>query len=102
LQLALKEEEKIRTRKGYRTSPATLRRLAASPMIFELDSERGGDWDRFEIRKIGFKAQGELSAEDKQALGQIAKAKASREEVQYLRVIQKDERLRRVILKLGS
>jgi len=63
LQLTLKEEEKIRTRKGYRTSPATLRRLAASPMIFELDNERRGDWDRFQIRKIGFKAQGGLSAE---------------------------------------
>ena len=102
LQLALNEEEKIRTRKGYRTSPATLRRLAASPMIFELDSERSGDWDRFEIRKIGFKAQGELSAEEKQALAQIAKTKTSREEVQYLRSIQSDEKLRSVILRLGS
>lgn len=102
LQLALKEEEKIRTRKGYRTRPATLRRLAASPMIFELDSERRGDWDRFQIRKIGFRAQRGFSAEEKQALGQIAKAKESREEVQYLGLTQKDERLRSVILKLGS
>jgi hypothetical protein len=102
LKLTLKEEEKIRTRQGYRTSAATLRRLAASPMIFELDNERRGDWDRFQIRKIGFKAQRGLSAEEKQALGQIAKAKASREEVQYLRLIQRDEKLRSVILKLGS
>jgi hypothetical protein len=102
LQLTLKEEEKIRTRKGYRTSPATLRRLAASPMIFELDSERRGDWDRFQIRNIGFKAQRGLSAEEKQALAQIAKAKASREEVQYLRLMQRDERLRSVIIRLGS
>ena len=102
LQLALKEEEKIKTRKGYRTSAATLRKLAASPMIFELDNERRGDWDHFQIRKIGFKAQHGLSAEEKQALAQIAKAKASREEVQYLRVIQKDEKLRSVIIKLGS
>ncbi len=102
LQLALKEEEKIRTRKGYRTSPATLRKLAASPMIFELDSERRGDWDRFQIRQIGFKAQRGLSTEEKQALAQIAKAKTSREEVQYLRLMQRDQRLRSVIIQLGA
>lgn len=102
LELALREEEKIKTRKGYRTSAATLRRLAASPMIFELDSERRGDWDHFQIRNIGFKAQRGLSAEEKQALAQITKAKASREEVQYLRLMQKDEKLRRMIIKLGS
>ena len=102
LELALREEEKIKTRKGYRTSAATLRRLAAGPMIFELDSERRGDWDHFQIRKIGFKVQRGLSAEEKQALAQISKAKASHEEVQSLRLLQKDEKLRRVIIKLGS
>ena len=102
LQLALKEEEKIRTRKGYRTPPAILRKLAQSPMIFELDGERVGDWDRFQIRKIGFRAQHGLSAEEKQALEQIYKAKASREEVKYLRWLQRDERLRSMIIKLGS
>jgi hypothetical protein len=77
LQLALKEEEKIRKRKGYRTSPATLRKLARSPMIFELDEWRKGDWDQFQIRKIGFKAQ-------KQSLGRL------------------DEKSRREIIKLGT
>ena len=57
LELALKEEEKIRKRKGYRTSAATLRKLARSPMIFELDETRIGDWDHFQLRKIGFKVQ---------------------------------------------
>ena len=33
-------------------------------MIFEMDSERRGDWDHFQIRKIGFKAQRGLSAEE--------------------------------------
>ena len=77
LQLALKEEEKIRTRKGYRTSPATLRKLARSPMIFELDEKRIGDWDNFQIRKIGFKAQ-------QHSLGRL------------------DEKSRREIITLGS
>jgi hypothetical protein len=73
----LKEEEKLRTRKGYRTSPSTLRKLARSPMIFELDEKRSGDWDNFQLRKIGFKAQ-------KQALGRL------------------DEKSRREIIKLGT
>jgi len=81
LKLALKEEEKLRTRKGYRTSAATLRKLARSPMIFELDEKRIGDWDRFQVRKIGFKALRGLSAEDQQGL---------------------DEKSRSVIIKLGS
>jgi hypothetical protein len=77
LQLALKEEERIRTRKGYRTSRTTLRKLARSPMIFELDEKRSGDWDNFQIRKIGFKAQS-------QELGPL------------------DQKSRREIIKLGS
>ena len=81
LKLALKEEEKLRTRKGYRTSAATLRKLARSPMIFELDEKRIGDWDRFQLRKIGFKMQRGLSAEEKRGL---------------------DEKSRSVIIKLGS
>jgi hypothetical protein len=89
LQLALKEEEKIRTRKGYRTSAATLRKLARSPMIFELDEQRKGDWDRFQIRKIGLKALRGLSEEEQQALAEFVKGS-------------RDEKLRRVLIKLGS
>jgi hypothetical protein len=81
LQLALKEEEKIRTRNGYRTSAATLRKLARSPMIFELDESRAGDWDQFQLRKLGFRALHGLSDEEKKGL---------------------EQRVRSVILKLGS
>jgi len=100
LQLALREEEKIRTRKGYRTPAAMLRKLAASPMIFELDASRRGDWDRFQIRKIGFKAQqaNVLSLIPER----IRNAKTSGEEVRYLKLMQRDEKLRKTILKLGS
>jgi hypothetical protein len=100
LRLTLKEEEKLKTRKGYRTSAATLRKLAASPMIFELDDKRRGDWDRFQVRKIGFKAQREsvlsLIPEG------IRRAKTGVEEVTYLRLMQRDEKLRRAIIALGS
>src|SRR6185503_15570964 len=54
--LVLQEEAKIVSRKNYRTGAKTLRRLAESPMIFELESAdnvTSGDWDRFSVRKIG-------------------------------------------------
>ena len=57
LKLTEAEEEKIARRKGYRSSPATLRRLAAGPMILELDERYVGDWDSFAIRHIGFAVQ---------------------------------------------
>lgn len=55
--LARREEEKINSKRNYRTSATTLRRLAKAPMIFELDKNRRGDWDRFQIRKLGFAVQ---------------------------------------------
>ena len=121
LQLTLKEEEKIRTREGYRTPAATLRKLAASPMIFELNSERRGDWDRFQVRRIGLKAQNaprrgsefesvlsmipdlrQWSIEDKERLKKVINAKRGVEEVPYLKLMQRHEKLRRAIIKLGS
>ena len=69
-------------------------------MIFELDEERRGDWDRFQVRRIGFKAQ-----RDKNVLSiirNITQAKLGPEEVTCLRRMQKDEKLRRAIIKLGS
>ena len=55
--LMVREEAKLASRRGYRTSPATLRKLAAGPMIFELDQTRTGDWDRFHLRNIGMAVQ---------------------------------------------
>ena len=55
------EEAKVTSREGYRTSARTLRRLAQAPMIFE--SEMNTDWDRFQIRNIGFAIQGLMSRE---------------------------------------
>jgi hypothetical protein len=51
------EEAKIQSRKNYRTSASVLRRLAAAPMILELDESRIGDWDHFQLRDIGFALQ---------------------------------------------
>lgn len=57
LTLVQREEQRIATRKGYRTSAQTLRKLAAGSMIFELDQARSGDWDGFQVRKIGLRVQ---------------------------------------------
>jgi len=105
LRLVEKEEEKIASRAAYRTSARSLRRLAQSPMIFELDEKRAGDWDRFELRKLGFRLQQrklgsvlELVPE----LKQVAHAKNAAEETTYLKQMRRHERLRATLIRLGS
>jgi hypothetical protein len=134
LQLALREERKLAERKGYRTPASTLRKLAQSPMILQLDETQSGDWDRFQVRKIGLRLQrlmakefagdagrmrrksvndfslvlllipdlNRWSAEEKRDVSRIVRAKSATEEVTYLKLLQKHERLRREIIKLGS
>jgi hypothetical protein len=57
LELARAEESKMSRRPSHRTSKAVLRRLANSPMIFELAGSEVGDWDRFQVRNIGLAVQ---------------------------------------------
>ena len=115
LELVQKEEQKITSRSGYRTTARTLRRLAESPMIFGLNNQQAGDWDRFQVRKVGFNAARhkakhftELldlkgwSADEKQLLERIIQAKTSAEETMYLKLMRRHERLRREIIRLGS
>ncbi|HEY6802204.1 MAG TPA: hypothetical protein VI306_01375 [Pyrinomonadaceae bacterium] len=152
-ELTEKEETRIATRKNYRTSAATLRRLAHAPMILELDETRSGDWDNFQIRNIGFAVQRLMaqqfdgneeqirlkalqtitrvlgieeqpqdsksfsdlaialflvpelqrwSNDDKVLLKRIIEAKCKRDESNYLKLLQKHDRLREVFLRLGS
>jgi hypothetical protein len=58
----LNEEKKIATRSDYRTTANTLRKLAAGPMIFELDESKAGDWDGFQVRNIGLAVQRHMAA----------------------------------------
>jgi hypothetical protein len=119
LKLVQKEEQKLATRSGYRTSARTLRKLAESPMAFELNEGLAGDWDRFQVRKIGFRAQrGKESGlaavlalmpnlkrwgvEERKLLDRIVRAKAGAEESTYLRLMQKHNLLRQEIIRLGS
>lgn len=115
LSLTEKEEQKIANRKGYRTPARTLRKLAESPMIFELDQTRAGDWDQFQVRRIGLRMQGRKyeslaslvrvagwTRDEKQMLDRIVRAKGAAEETTYLKLMQQHERLRAEIIKLGS
>jgi hypothetical protein len=156
LQLTLAEEKKMATRSGYRTSAGTLRRLADGYMIFELSPATRGDWDRFQVRKIGLAVQrrmaqdfagdaekirqeslrsvtrslglrlndwkekelgaaGDLSlalslvpdlsrwsADEKRAVVQVIRAKASTDETRYLRLLQKHAQLRAAMIRIGS
>lgn len=69
-ELVLSEEKKLAYGSNYRTSARTLRKLAAGPMIFELDKTPGksldeskpGDWDRFCVRHIGLVVQRRMAA----------------------------------------
>ena len=115
LRLTEREEQKIASRNGYRTPLSTLRRLAKSPMIFELDERRKGDWDRFQVRKIGLRTQGRKfeslaslvhaaswSGDQRQMLKRIVRAKRAAEERMYLKLMRRHERLRAAIIELGS
>jgi hypothetical protein len=154
--LVAREDEKLASRSSYRTSAGTLRKIAAGPMIFEMDQSRTGDWDRFQVRNIGLAVQRQMAADfngnaervrnaaakrlagvlgidtgsgsdaelialrdfavvlglvpdlgrwtsvEKQQLVQVIKAKASRDEARYLKLMQKHARLRKEMIRLGS
>jgi hypothetical protein len=100
--LAAREEEKIAADPGYRTPPATLRRLAATPLIYggTLNSERVQEWARFEIRRVGFRT----GRSDKLPweTAALVRAKRAAEETRYMRLLRGNRKLRRTILRLGS
>jgi hypothetical protein len=79
-----REEDRIAATPGYRTPPATLRRLAAAPMIYG-----STDWDRFELRNLPLDTP-------------AASGKDAPEEKTYLRRMQKDAKLRRWFIRRGS
>jgi len=151
-----KEEKKLAANPRYRTSAATLRKLAADHAFYEIPGQAPGRWDHFSVRNLGFAVQrymakhhdGKASlmraasrgtlirildvnpnawnpveraafenfsllaalipdlsswtAEEKQALVEIIRAKASENEADYLRRLQQHTRLRHEILRLGS
>jgi hypothetical protein len=90
------EEAKLLRDPAHRTPARTLQRLAAGWMIFEMLGTRQGDWDHFEIRRVA------MAVRKPPFPARIERAKHAREESEYVRLLQKDERLRRNVVRLGS
>jgi hypothetical protein len=89
--LTAREEGRLRRNPKYRSSRRTLELLANGYLIYGDSAE----WDRFQIRNVALR--GEVPGRAK-----IAAAKRRGPESRYLRMLQRDRRLRAAFLKLGS
>ena len=65
LALTQKEERKLAADPSHRTSPATLRRLAAGHVFYEVGRthDTPGLWDTFSTRNLGFRVQQAMAAQ---------------------------------------
>ncbi len=64
LKLTKAEEAKVKKNPNHRTSAATLRKLAAGHMLFDLlENESRNRWDKFEVRNIGLAVQRRMARE---------------------------------------
>ena len=62
MKLMTAEEQRLARNPRRRTSPRTLRKLAAGHMLFDLaNNGQRSDWDRFEVRNIGLAVQRRLA-----------------------------------------
>jgi len=62
LALTRREERKIASSRGYRTSARALRKLAEGHMFFEVDGTPPGRWDDFSTRTLGLAVQRNMAA----------------------------------------
>ncbi|HEV2688697.1 MAG TPA: hypothetical protein VGV35_09090 [Bryobacteraceae bacterium] len=90
------EEVKLRADAAYRTSAATLRRLAAGWMLYEMPGSKTGDWDGFEVRRAA------MAFERSPFPPEVERAKYGAQESRYVRALQQNPKLRRLVLRAGS
>jgi len=79
--LLAREEHKIAVRPGYRTPAATLRKLAAGHVFYELPGADAGAWDRFRVRNLGFRVNRYMAEKfggDAERMRQVASANLAR------------------------
>ena len=81
---------------SHRTPAALLRRLSAGWMLFEMPGTRSGDWDNFEVRRAA------MALNDPPFPPKIEQAKRAAVESKYIRLLQREPKLRRAIIRLGS
>jgi hypothetical protein len=113
--LTAREERRMQSTPGHRSSKRTLEKLAAGSIIYEGPGAAPGAWDRFHIRNLGLAAQTPdardnglrrvlnlctgVSAGD---VDRIVEAKYGTDEAEYLRLTQSMPHLRSAMLTLGS
>jgi len=95
-QLLEREETKLHADPTYRTSPATLRRLAEGWMLYQIPGTESADWDHFELRHAA------MSFHKSPFSPEIQRAKYSADESRFVRLLQSDPKLRRRILNSGK
>jgi hypothetical protein len=82
MKLTRSEEQKLATKRDYRTSARTLRRLAAGHMLLDVsgssapdlplpEGERVSEWDRFAVRNLGLAVQRRMSQDFNSEAGRI-------------------------------
>ena len=86
--LAQREEARVAEDPGYRSSRATLLRLAKSSMIYDMPGAPQGAWDRFRMKTLLRNAQ------------KIPKI-ARKSDAQYLRDGGRDEKFPRAVIRAG-
>lgn len=82
------EERKLRSKPDYRTPASTLRRLAQGSMIYEMPGVKQGEWDNFEVRRAA------MALTNSPFPRVIERAKNGADESRYVRLLQKDKKLR--------
>jgi hypothetical protein len=63
LQLAEREEKRIASKSGYKTSKSVLRKLAKAHVLYELPGADSGAWDKFSTRNIGMRVNRGMARE---------------------------------------
>ncbi|MFZ0912328.1 MAG: hypothetical protein WAN09_03465 [Candidatus Korobacteraceae bacterium] len=63
LAITRKEEARMTRDPAHRTSPCTLRKLAADHVFYEFGKEAPGQWDTFSTRRIGLAVQQRMAEE---------------------------------------
>jgi len=105
--LSAREERRIQTKPGYRTPPATLRRLASMPLVYGEALE----WGRFSLQQVlqtiergdGRTPWAALLDKTGRLLKEteVLRAKNAAEETGYLRFLKRSPDLRQKVLDLG-
>jgi hypothetical protein len=95
LALVEREERRMQQTSGYRSSRRTLEKLARSYLLYEGPGAEVGAWDRFRIRDLAL-----ARTRGSTALQLPDKRRGS--ETRYLRLLQRDSKLRAKALAAGS